>query len=710
MDEKNREFFRAEAYELLDELEAALLELETSPENNDLVGSVFRALHTIKGSGAMFGFDTLAAFTHRVETVFDRVRNAEISVTKKLIDTTLLSVDYIRKMLDASITDDIGKGHEWAEILTVLEGLSSVKDKGADTAQPIPENRYVAADREHGAHAIYRIRFKPAADIMKKGINPLLILNELCELGRAEIVAITDDIPAINDIDPELCYTSWDIILISTMGINAIRDVFIFVENDAQILIDTVAEDIGILNETQYKRIGEILIDRKDLSLDAIQNTLEGKKLLGEMLVEKGLVSTQKIRSALVEQNIVRDEIQRYQKNEAASSIRVSAGKLDKLVDLVGELVTVQVRLSQTAVNTKNPELVPIAEEIERLTSDLRDSAIGIRMLPIGTTFNKFKRFLRDLSNELGKDIHLTTEGADTELDKTMLERLNDPLMHLIRNCIDHGIEMPDERLSAGKPKTGEVHLSAIHSGSYILIQISDDGRGLDPESICAKARETGIFTDDVKLSEREIFSLIMAPGFSTATAVTSVSGRGVGLDVVKKSRETLKGSIDIDSKKGTGTTITLVLPLTLAIIEGLLVKVSGETFILPLSYVEECVEFPRGHVETSYGRQVALIRGQIIPYIRLRERFSLNGDLPPIEYIVITENEGSVVGLVVDHIIGEHQTVLKSLSRFYKHLKEISGATILGDGKVALVIDVPKLIQGYEKEVHHAQQKNKTD
>ena len=383
---------------------------------------------------------------------------------------------------------------------------------------------------------------------------------------------------------------------------------------------------------------------------------------------------------------------------ESTSTLsRVPAARLDALVNLVGEMSTVQARLSQTVSSMDHAGLHSIAEEVERLTAELRDNTMSIRMLPIGTTFSKFKRLVRDLSGELGKDIVLVTEGGETELDKTVIERLNDPLVHLIRNCIDHGIESPGVREAAGKPRQGTVQLSAMHSGASVLIRVTDDGAGLDADSIKSRALEKGLITAEAELSENELFSLIFAPGFSTAKQITSVSGRGVGMDVVKRSIDSLRGSIDVSSQKGIGTTITLKLPLTLAIIDGLLVKVGDGHYVLPLSIVEECVELTREDVARAHGRHITNVRGGIVPYIRLRERFAISGNAPEVEQIVITESPGGKVGFVVDTVIGEHQTVIKNMGRVYRNVDVISGATILGDGTVALIMDVPKLLHGVE-------------
>jgi two-component system chemotaxis sensor kinase CheA len=365
---------------------------------------------------------------------------------------------------------------------------------------------------------------------------------------------------------------------------------------------------------------------------------------------------------------------------------------------MVGELVTVQARLSQAAANRNDSELLAIAEEIERLTAELRDNSLNMRMLPIGTTFSKFKRLVRDLSGELGKKIELKTLGAETEIDKTVIEKLNDPLVHLIRNSLDHGIEMPEVRRKAGKPETGTVLLSATHSGDSVEITIQDDGKGLDRTAIFAKGVEKGLISADAHLSESEIFNLIFAPGFSTASVITGVSGRGVGMDVVKRAIEALRGSIDIKSRAGEGSTITIRIPLTLAIIECLLISVAGDTFALPLSIVEECVELSQADIARAHGRHLINVRDQIVPYIPLREEFEISEEPPAIQQVVITNHNGNRVGFVTDQVIGQHQSVIKTLGRMCKEVKGISGATILGDGSVALILDVNHLTQKAEQ------------
>lgn len=698
MNDNHREVFKEEAHELLAELETALLELETAPDDKDLIGKAFRAMHTIKGSGAMFGFDDIAAFTHQIETVYDKVRQGEIPITKELINLTLTAKDIIKSMLDGIPQGEAPDGLTPSEVVDAFKRLVS-KDEAVTPPQPSPfAAQSEGASLPPNQTVTYRIRFAPERDIFLSGTNPIALLHELRSLGECRIVAQTDLIPPLEEINPEYCYTYWDIILTTDQGIDTIKDVFIFVEDQCDLKIETIDRQTDADTGEDDKKLGEILVEKGDISRGDLQKTLTEKKYIGEMLVDKGLVTPGKVEAALLEQEHLRTMREKTKaKDEPAASIRVPAEKLDILVNLVGELVTVQARLSQTASLLHNNEVASIAEEVEKLTEELRDNTLNIRMLPIGTTFGRFKRLVRDLSQELAKEIELTTEGEETELDKTVIERLNDPLVHLIRNCIDHGIESPETRVANHKPRTGTIHLSASHSGAHVMIQIRDDGKGIDKEVILAKAIEKGFVHSNAELTEKEIFNLLFLPGFSTAQSVTNVSGRGVGMDVVKRAMGTLRGKIEIHSEKGMGTLVTIKLPLTLAIVEGLLVAISDHCFVLPLSIVEECVELTREDIKQSHGRHLAHIRGEIVPYIRLRKEFAIPGEPPAIEQIVVTGNNGERIGLVVDSVIGEHQTVIKNLGRLYKDVEGISGATILGDGTVALIVDVPRLLHNIE-------------
>ncbi len=699
MSENHAEVFREEAFELLSELEASLLALEETPDDGDIIGRVFRAMHTIKGSGAMFGFDAVAAFTHEVETVFDLVRKGEMPVSKPLIDATLAARDRIRVMLDAPPEGEDAEGlAATAELVKRFRAMVPMKQAALTDPGPVEPAPEPAA-KSRRQLVTYRVRFRPPADIFFRGTNPVTLLHELCSLGEARIVAMTDSIPLLDQLNPEQCHIKWDVILTTDQGENAIRDVFIFVDDPGTVAIDVIDSSGDELSETEYKKLGDILMERGDLTENKVREALGKQRRFGDLLVEAGVVTPGQIRSALVEQKVVRDQREKRQAADNAASVRVPAERLDALVNLVGELVTVQARFSQTANERNDGELLAVAEEVERLISDLRDNVMNIRMLPIGTSFAKFRRLLRDLSAELGKEIDLATEGEETELDKTVIDKLNDPLVHLIRNSIDHGIEQPAVREAAGKPRRGTIRLSAIHSGAHVLIRIQDDGAGLDKEAIRTKATERGLIQPGAQLTDKELFGLVMLPGFSTAKTVTSVSGRGVGMDVVKQALDTLRGTIDISSERGKGSTITIKLPLTLAIIDGFLVSVGDGFFVLPLSSVSECVELSRSDSADAHGRHIANVRGQMVPYIRLRDRFSIGGERPPIEHIVITEFEETRVGFVVDRVVGEHQTVIKTLGRIYSNIRCISGATILGNGTVALILDIQRIAREVEAE-----------
>jgi two-component system chemotaxis sensor kinase CheA len=681
--------FREEAGERLAELEAVLLDLENQPENSELIAQAFRAMHTIKGSGAMFGFDLVAAFTHDLETVFDEIRNGRLPVSQAIIGLALESRDLIRRLLDGD------EQATRADRERLTSALRSYLPKKKTAVRQTKSNLPVVQPKE--PEKTYRVFFRPEKDLFRNGTNPMCLLDELAELGESRVVTFTRNIPGLDDLDSEACFLAWDIVLTTNRGPDAIRDVFIFVEDHATLRIDLVDDGESRDQPVDYKKIGEILVERGDITTEQIKTVMAERKLVGELLVEKGAVTPEVVEVAVLEQKVVREARARREAQaqpEAASSIRVAAEKLDYLVDLVGELVIAQARLAQLAINADDPELRSVAENMDRLAADLRDSTLSIRMVPIGTTFSRFKRLVRDLSAELGKEIDLETDGAETELDKTVIERLGDPLVHLIRNSCDHGIEKPDVRQAAGKSTRGIVKLSAYHTGPNVFVEIHDDGAGLNAEVIRAKAVERGLLAADATPTERDIFKMIFLPGFSTAKSVSNLSGRGVGMDVVKRSIDTLRGSVEVESTLGAGTTIRLRLPLTLAIIEGLQVAVGESDYVLPMSLVVECIELTRADVERSNGNHLATVRGELIPYLRLRDWFNITGTQPDIEQIVITSTDGNRFGFVVDTVVGQHQTVIKTLGTMYRQVEGLSGATILGDGMVALIVDVPALIR----------------
>jgi len=640
MIDKFKQAFQEEAREILIELESALLELNEKRDDKEVIGRAFRALHTIKGSGAMFGFDELAAFSHNLETAFDEVRNGRLQVTPDLINLSLDALDQIKAMLEGT---DAGRSDE---ILAKLRELTGAPEPHPAGPAPVPPT----APPKTGATRDWRIRLYPGPDFMKSGANPLLLLRELRQLGDLRVTASMAAVPPIKELDPERCYVSWEMLLTTAAVPEAIRDVFIFVEDACELTIGPAPGQSDA-------------IDTKSSDAAPVERASGGGRRASD-------------------------------KPESASSIRVAAAKLDQLVNLVGELVTVQARLGEVAARREDPDVLAVSEEVERLTAALRENSMSIRMLPIRATFERFRRLVHDLARDLHKQVELTFEGADTELDKTVIDQLTDPLMHLIRNSMDHGIENAEGRRAVGKPATATIHLSARHSGANVLIGVTDDGAGINAEAVRARAVEKGLIAADAQLTETEIFSLILAPGFSTAKQITDVSGRGVGMDVVRRSVEALRGTLDIASKAGAGATVTLRLPLTLAIIDGLLVQVGDARFVLPLANSLECVELTERDIEASHGKPLANVRGELIPYIRISDYFDMKRGRPPHEQIMITETEQGQFGLVVDQVLGDHQTVIKNLGRLYRNVQVVSGATILGDGTVALILDPHRLVQ----------------
>jgi two-component system chemotaxis sensor kinase CheA len=649
------ETFRQEAQELLEQLEQALLDLEQSPGDHDLVDSAFRALHTIKGSGAMFGFEDVAAFTHEFETAFDRVRKGGAPPSRELIAVALAAKDHIRMLIDRPHEADTALGK------SILEDLASAVGSSAVPAPPSNAVEPAQASGAPGAGQLtWRLHLRFSEGVLVNGTNPLLLLDELRALGACTITALTDGVPPLEDMAPDGCYLAWDVVLTTAHPKAAIEEVFLFVIDDMELTIERVGEaeegDLVASNERPVK-------DR-------------AKPPVAEQQPAK------------------HDTEAGHGSAKASTSLRVQAERLDELMDRVGELVIAQARLTQLATSSLDVNIKAVAEEIERLTASLRDTTMGIRMVPIGSLFGRFRRVVHDLSHDLGKQVDLTTIGEETELDKTMIERLADPLVHLIRNAIDHGLEGPQNRAAAGKPAAGRIRLIARYSGAEVLVTVSDDGRGLDSERIRAKAEEQGLLAPGAKLTDAELHQFLFHPGFSTAREISAVSGRGVGMDVVKRTIEALRGTIDIATTSGQGTQVTLRLPLTLAIIDGLLVRVGNGRYAIPLSAVEECVELPKDEDTRSKGRSFLNIRGDLVPFTRLRELFDADTPPDPYQKVVIVSSGDLRVGLVVDQIIGSHQTVIKSLSKLHATIETFSGATILGDGTVALILDIPHLVE----------------
>ena len=679
--------FFDEANELLDNLEEQLLALSDNNGDPETIAAVFRAMHTIKGSSAMFGFNEISTFTHEAESAMDQVRNGVIPVTPELIDLLLKARDHIRSLLDAGaeVSEEVHKSSE----ALILEFKVYVQSHGGNAIETASSVKKIEPKKADENTATWRIKFRPSSTIMQNGTRPELLIKELTEFGTATVVPFYNDLPLLSEMDSELCYFSWDVILTTTKTKNDIEDVFIFLDSESKIEI----EKIDLL-PGENNKIGEILVSRKDVSQNDVDEILKAKKQLGLMLVEKKIVSEEQVRSALAEQQHLKslDSNGQVQSPSSSATLRISSAKLDQLVDLVGELVTFNARLDQEAIKNDNVTFKNLSEQCDRIAVMMRDISMGLRMVPVGTLFQKFKRTVHDLSAQLGKKVEMVTVGAETELDKTVIEKLNDPLLHLIRNSVDHGIELPEARIAAGKNPTGTVTLSAKHAGAFINITIKDDGKGLDRDAIREKAIQKKLAKPDDTLSDSEIFNMIFQPGFSTAKQVTSVSGRGVGLDVVKKDLGTLGGTVTTESEPGKGTSFILKIPLTMAIIDGMLVTIGTVTYIVPLNTISECISSSISKEQMEEDFIVTRNHGKDLKSVNLRKFFKIAEPLPDHQEIVSVYDGDEVYGLVVDKILGSQQTVIKPLGPLYGNCTGINSSTILGDGSVALILDIFQL------------------
>ena len=710
--DKIAEVFLSEANDLLDKLEEYLLELEQNPDDMETISAVFRSMHTIKGSAGMFGFDAISRFTHEAETTFDEVRNGRVAVSSELITLTLQARDHIREMLDNKDSPSIAAESErlikeFQVYLLKHDKTSNGQDSAkalqlapAETPETSPqeeadkavkkEKKKEAKPADEPPEITWRIKLEFSPDVLENGTRPNALISELAEMGVISISPHFNGVPRLHDLNPVKCYISWDVILTTTKTEEDIKDVFIFLDDTSKISITKLTDPDQIVTGS-HKKLGEILVDKKLVTQEEINNVIGAQKPIGTLLTEKNLVSREDVQAALTEQKHLKEQSEKKNQELNSQTIKVNSSKLDKLIDLVGELVTFNARLNQVASTVLSQQLSTLGEQGERLILELRDTTMDMRMLPIGTIFSRFRRLVRDLASGTGKDIELITEGAETELDKTVIEKLNDPLVHLIRNSCDHGIELPDVRAQKGKEPCGKVRLRAQHAGAFVLITISDDGAGLNRERIKEKAIERGLISATEELSDNDIDNLIFMPGFSTAEKVTSISGRGVGMDVVKKDITSLGGSVSIQSAPGKGTTFTLKIPLTLAIIEGILVQLGENFYILPLSNVVECLEFDQPVKKNTFCSSMK-IRDEMMPYIDLRTFFEIEGERPESQQMVIVTDQDARIGLIIDRVIGNYQTVIKPLGRLYQNVSGLSGATILGDGSVALILDVYKL------------------
>jgi two-component system, chemotaxis family, sensor kinase CheA len=713
MDELTSVFIQ-EGREQLQAMETGLLELEQQPEKQDNINGIFRAAHTIKGASGVIECHFIEGFMHKVENVLDRLRNNEIALTSELTGLLLRSCDHLGSLMDvleagvpepAPEVKAVGDVLQ-AELAVHTSGPAPASDAAGKVVEAKPEVMFSSGGVVNTDSWHISVRFGP--HMLRGGMDPLSFLRFLASLG--EILAmetIPDAMPAGSEMDPESCYLGFEIRLQTRASKADIERVFDFCRDDCDLRIlppnSKLAEYVKLIKELPEDdmRLGEMLVRCGALTQGELDGGLSSQLLvgkaepvegedqhkpqLGEILVDQKVIHKEVVEAAVNKQAQVSEK-----KAVEARLIRVHADKLDQLIDLVGELVIAGASANLLAQRSGQSELFESTSVLSRLVENIRDSALQLRMVQIGETFNRFNRVVRDMSKELGKEIDLIISGAETELDKSVVEKIGDPLMHLVRNSMDHGIESGNVREARGKPRRGSVELNAYHDSGSIVIEIVDDGNGLPKEKILNKAIEKGLVQPSQTLTDQEIMNLIWEPGFSTADQVTNLSGRGVGMDVVRRNIQSLRGSCDVASVEGAGTTFTIRLPLTLAIIDGFLVGVGKSAYVIPLDMVIECIELN----EHEADRHFLNLRGEVLPFVRLREMFEIEEDPPARENIVVVQYAGQKAGIVVDQLLGEFQTVIKPLSSIFRHLRGIGGSTILGTGEVALILDVQTLVQ----------------
>ncbi|MDH5471418.1 MAG: chemotaxis protein CheA [Gammaproteobacteria bacterium] len=655
--EQFHQVFFEESFEGLDIMETGLMELDLGAANSEDINTIFRAAHSIKGGSGTFGFQGIANFTHVMETLLDEMRDGRRQVTREAVDSLLKSVDILRMMLNCEqdkSNPDTDKIQQQMSELEFILGESG----GAAAIQAASAG---SSSETTGWHII----FEPDANMMLTGNDPLRIIRELAEMGDIEVKTNQQKLPAFSELSPENCYLSWDITLRGNITEDAIKDVFLWVEDECKLTLTPIV----------------------DTSVQPAAEATSAAPAVTESVAPVAATASDSKKST--------------QSSSATSSIRVGIDKIDDLINMVGELVITQSMLSLLGEDFSMQNLEKLQDglgQLERHTRELQESVMMIRMLPISFSFSRFPRLVRDMSSQMGKKIDLIMSGENTEIDKTLIEKIGDPLVHLVRNSLDHGIEMPADRIAAGKKETGTINLNAYHKGGNIVIEITDDGKGIDQDAVLNKAIEKGLVPAGAKLTAQQINDLIFQPGFSTAKKITDVSGRGVGMDVVRKNITSLGGAVEIQSEHGKGSTFTIRLPLTLAILDGQSVIVGNEIYIIPLVSIVESIQIKTSMINKVAGKgETFKLRDEYIPIVRLSRVFGIeNAKAKTLEdgLLVVVEADRKPCGLFVDDLLGQQQVVIKSLEQNYRRVDGVSGATILGDGSVALILDIPGLLR----------------
>ncbi len=690
--------FFAESFEALDTMEASLLKLDVGAPDKELINTIFRVAHSIKGGSATFGFSDIASFTHSLETLLDGLRSGGMQVSVAISDLLLKSIDVMRAMLRAVQAKQPIDAQRVSDLQFDLELVIAQKPAAVTADAPTTQAR----DRSNAstlAAASYEISFRPYPQLFARGNDPLRIIRELASLGELEALPDLSRLPAWDQLDPQSCFMAWSLQLRGSVTEEAIRQVFEWAEGDCDLSVTCMqpapaagsgpssAPGIAAPLATAVAAASTIATAAASVAPSSALSAMAPSNVRAAVRGE-GAIPVSPAAPSLVPAG-------------DSGSIRVSVEKIDELMNTVGELVITQAMLSQLSEQLEGP----VAEkmrgglaQLERYMRELQETVMRVRMLPINVVFSRFPRMVRDLAQKLGKQIELKLTGEQTELDKTVLEKIGDPLVHLVRNSIDHGIELPAARTAAGKTAAGTVHLDACHRGGNIAVEVTDDGGGLDKDRILAKARDRGLVSGGEELSDEQVYDLIFMPGFSTAEKTTDLSGRGVGMDVVRRNVKELGGSIQLSSARGKGSKFTITLPLTLAIVDGQSVAVGSETYIVPLVSIVESMQLRAADVSRISGRgEVFCFRGYYLPIVRMHELFGVEPRTRVLDegLVVVAEGEGHQrIGLFVDDLLGQQQVVIKSLEANFGRIDGVSGATILGDGSVALILDIPGLIR----------------
>lgn len=732
-----RQLFFEESFESLDMMESNLLDLQVGEVDKDLINSIFRVVHSIKGGAGIFKFEHVINFAHTAETLLDEIRSGQHMITQNMIDTLLQAVDVLRMMLinlQNDAEDDVKSIKVCLNSLQSFLAAPLVKPFLDDTSatQSNADAKHVNDITEQPTDASastalieqeWLIEFRPYENLLKTGNDPINLFNELALLGTLTVQPHLTKLPAFTEINPQSCYLSWTLVLTGVVSQTQIEEIFEWVEGDCELIItcltttneantatveiaDTESTDTGSVPEPESSHDASIVEEApakptSDTATKVVAASVPNLSAADVVYAAHEAALHAPIVDAEAESMDSKPTANvTHAQNTEASSIRVNIDKIDDLINIVGELVITQSMLDQVSENFDLSRLMQLRDglaQLERNTRELQESVMRIRMLPISYSFNRFPRLVHDLSVSLGKKVELRMSGEHTELDKTVLEKMSDPLVHLVRNALDHGVEKPAERRAAGKPEQGLLHLHAFHQGGNIMIQISDDGAGFDMERIRQKAVTLGLLNPDDVISNEQLYEFIFHPGFSTAAQISDLSGRGVGMDVVRRNIRALGGSIDINSRPGIGTTFNIRLPLTLAILDGQLVRVGQEIYILSLLSIVESLRVSAKQVNSLAGKaEVYKLRDEYIPVLRLYDLFSIPDTTTRLEegLLVIVEGDGQKIGLFVDELLSQQQIVIKSLEGNYKSVAGVSGATILGDGSVALILDVAGLIK----------------